>query len=150
VQVDFYHLAATPPERVIATIAGRVVAGGGRLLIVDGDAGRADRLDAALWSTAPDSFLPHGRAGAGNETAQPILIDIAIGEGGAPINGARHIMLADGVWRDEALGFDRAFHLFDDATIQAARAAWKALATRDGIDRRFWKQDEGGRWTQAA
>ena len=29
-------------------------------------------------------------------------------------NGARHVALVDGVWRDEALGFERAFHFFDD------------------------------------
>jgi DNA polymerase-3 subunit chi len=149
VQVDFYHLAAAAPERVIATIAGRVFAGGGRLLIVDENADRADALDAALWAIAPDSFLPHGRAGGGGEPMQPILIDTAIG-GDVPANGARHVMLADGVWREAALNFDRAFHLFDDRTIAAARAAWKALAGREGIDRRFWKQDEAGRWTQAA
>jgi DNA polymerase-3 subunit chi len=150
VQVDFYHLAgASTAERVIATIAGRVLAEGGRLLVIDGEADRADSLDIALWSTAPDSFLPHGRVGAGGEMEQPILIDTAIPVG-ATLNGARHVILADGVWREAALGFDRAFYLFDDRTIAAARAAWKALTGRGGIERRFWKQDEVGKWRQVA
>ncbi len=67
-----------------------------------------------------------------------------------PVNGARHVALVDGVWRDAALGFDRAFHFFDDGSIAAARAAWKALAGRDDVQRNFWKQDEAGRWTKAA
>jgi DNA polymerase-3 subunit chi len=149
VQVDFYHLARTTPERVIATIAARILANGGRLLVVIGDAERADALDTALWAAAPESFLPHGRAGSGGEAAQPILIATEIGTGGAS-NGARHVALADGVWREAALDFDRVFHLFDDGTIAAARATWKGLADRDRIERRFWKQDEAGRWTQAA
>ena len=148
-QVDFYHLAATPPARVIATIAGRILAGGGRLIVIAGDDARAAALDAALWEGAPDGFLPHGRAGEGGEATQPVLIAATLGPEGAA-NGARHIAQADGVWREAALSFDRVFHLFDDATIAAARAAWKALADRTEIERRFWKQDEAGRWTQAA
>ena len=33
-QVDFYHLTATPLERALPQIAERVLASGGRLLIV--------------------------------------------------------------------------------------------------------------------
>src|SRR3546814_20753937 len=65
-------------------------------------------------------------------------------------NGARNILLVDGVWREEALAFDRAFHLFDEERSREARLTWKALATQHGIDRRYWKQDDGGRWEQAA
>ena len=79
-------------------------------------------------------------------TCRPVLI----GEAVAPANGARFVALIDGVWRDEALDFDRAFHFFDADRIAEARAAWKALADREGIERRYWKQDENGRWSQAA
>ncbi len=61
-QVDFYHLAASPPERVIARIAEKILGDGGRLLVVTADDAQAAALDAALWSIAPESFLPHGRA----------------------------------------------------------------------------------------
>lgn len=145
-QVDFYHLAASPVERALTRIAERLLADGERLLIVCGDEALAARLDQHLWTYAPDSFLPHGRAGDGQEAGQPVLIAAAPD----PLNAARHVALVDGVWRDEALAFDRAFHFFDDATIAAARVAWKALAGREGVSRNFWKQDEQGRWTRAA
>ncbi|WP_380877780.1 DNA polymerase III subunit chi [Sphingomonas sp. DBB INV C78] len=145
-QVDFYHLAASPIERVLPRIAERILADGGRLLIVCDDDALAVRLDQHLWNYTPESFLPHGRTGEGGEAGQPVLI-AATPEA---LNGARNIALADGLWRDEALAFDRAFHLFDDTTIAAAREAWKALADRDGVERNFWKQDEAGRWTKAA
>jgi len=145
-QVDFYHLAASPIERVLPRIAERILGEGGRLLIVCGDDALAARLDAHLWNYTPESFLPHGRAGDGQEAGQPILI-AALPQ---PLNGARNIALADGLWRDEALSFDRAFHFFDDSSIAAAREAWKALAGREGVSRNFWKQDDGGRWTRAA
>ena len=145
-QVDFYHLTLQPIERVLPRLAERVLAGGGRLLIVaEGDQQRAT-LDRLLWSYAPESFLPHAQAGGAHDADQPVLIAAAPD----PANGARNILLADGVWRDEALGYDRAFHLFDEASITAARTAWRALGDREGVERRYWKQDEAGRWQQAA
>ena len=53
----------------------------------------------------------------------------------------------DGRWRDAALGFDRAFYLFDADTLEAARLAWKLLAGREGVERRYWAQ-ESGKWVQ--
>ena len=143
-QVDFYHLEAVPLERVLPRIAERLVGDGQRLLVIAADDALAARLDADLWTYAADAFLPHGRAGAEGAADQPVLI-AAIAD---PVNGARNVAIADGVWRDEALGFDRAFYLFDAATIADARAAWRALGLREDIARRYWKQDEDGRWRE--
>lgn len=145
-QVDFYQLSGTSVERVLVRLAERILAGGGRLLVVTADATQAEQLDRALWSYSPTSFLPHGRAGQGGEMSQPVLIATDV----AAANDARSIALADGCWRDEALGFDRVFHLFDDAATADARIAWKSLAQREGAVRNFWKQDAAGRWTKAA
>ena len=145
-QVDFYHLTATPLERVLPQIAERVVSGGGRLLIVADDEDARAGFDRLLWSYTPDSFLPHAQAGAGDDAAQPVLIGGTV----AATNGARHVALADGRWRDEALAFDRAFHFFGDDQVEEARAAWRALGGRDGVERRYWKQNDAGRWEQAA
>jgi DNA polymerase III subunit chi len=145
-QVDFYHLTDRPLDRVLPQIAEKVVAGGGRLLIVAEGEDQRRHLDRLLWTYAADSFLPHACLGAGNDTIQPVLIAPDVNAA----NAARHIALVDGVWRDDALDFDRAFHLFDEAAIRPARAAWKALADRDGVERRYWKQNDQGRWEQAA
>lgn len=145
-QVDFYHLTAMPLERVLPQIASKVVEGGGRLLIVAADDARLQALDRLLWTFSPESFLPHARIGAGDDAAQPVLLAPDVDAA----NGAKHIALADGVWRDEALDFARAFHFFDEERIRDARAAWKALAERDGVQRRYWKQNDAGRWAQAA
>jgi DNA polymerase-3 subunit chi len=144
VQVDFYHLTAAPLERVLPRIAERVIEGGGRLLLVSGDAGLAERLDQHLWTYSPESFLPHGRAGEDDEGDQPVLISSTVDAA----NGARNVALADGVWRGEALDFDRAFYFFDGESIAGARAAWRELAGREGVTPRYWKQDEDGKWRQ--
>ena len=145
-KVDFYHLTRMPLDRALPRIAERVLAGGERLLIVAADEAQRVSLDRLLWDFAPDSFLPHARLGGDNDHAQPILIAPDVNA----VNGARNIALVDGEWRDDALDFGRAFHFFDEERIGEARAAWKALATRDGVERRYWKQNDAGRWEQAA
>lgn len=146
-QVDFYHLTQLPLERVLPRIAERVAQSGERLLLVAADAEQRAQLDALLWRYSPESFLPHAQAGAGDDGAQTVLI---ADDAASAANGARFVALADGVWRDAALQYDRAFHFFGGDAIAAARAAWKSLADRDGVERRYWKQDESGRWEQAA
>ena len=141
-QVDFYQLTRDPAEKVLPPIAQRVLDGGGRLLVV-GDATRLDAISAALWNAKPDSFLAHGKAGQGDDYIQPILLS------SEPVaaNLAKFIVLADGVWRDEALQFDRAFYLFPPDSTDNARTAWRALGEKEGVERRYWKQD-GGKWIQ--
>ena len=145
-KVDFYQLTGFSVEAVLPRIAERVLGEGGRLLVVVQDDALADLLDRSLWTWKADSFLPHGRRGKGDEAAQAILI----GDSCDALNCARNVALADGVWRDEALAFDRAFLFFGPERLEDARDAWRALGNRDEIERRFWKQDEAGRWSQAA
>lgn len=145
-QVDFYHLTRAPLERVLPQVTEKVLAGGGRLLVISDDGDQRARLDQLLWSYAPESFLAHAPAGGENDALQPVLIGSAVE---AP-NGARNVALTDGIWREEALGFDRAFHFFDEDRIVEARAAWRALTDREGVERRYWKQNDAGRWEQVA
>ena len=144
-QVDFYQLAATPPEQVIASIAEKVLSADGRLLVIAEDEGFLARLDRMLWDQSPASFLPHGLAGGAEDARQPVLLSTSPD---AP-NLARNALIADGIWRDSVLSYDRSFFLFDDATLQAAREAWKSLGGREGVERRYWAR-EGGKWVQKA
>ena len=140
-QVDFYHLAGTPAEPVIAGIATKVIEGDGRLLIVAEDEAFLARLDRVLWDQGEVSFLPHGLVGGTDDARQPILLSTSPD---AP-NLARNMLIADGEWRDAALTYDRSFYLFDADTLDGARLAWKLLAGREGVDRRYWAQ-ENGKW----
>ena len=144
--VDFYQLEVSPLEQVIASIAQKLLADGGRLLVVAEDSGLLSRLDRMLWDQGRTSFLPHGVAGGPDDAHQPLLLSSSAD---AP-NLARNMLIADGKWRDAALAFDRAFHLFDSSTIEDSRLAWKLLAGREGVERRYWAQDESGRWKQQA
>ena len=125
-QVDFYQLAGTPVEQVIASLAGRILDTDGRLLIVAEDEAYLARLDRMLWDQGSTAFLPHGLAGSSDDARQPILLSTSPD---AP-NQARNMLIADGAWREAALAYDRSFYLFDDTTLEAARLAWKLLAGR--------------------
>jgi DNA polymerase-3 subunit chi len=144
-RIDFYQLGGTPVESVIARLAERLLAEEQRLLVVASDEAQLARLDRLLWDQGPTSFLPHGLAGGADDARQPILLSTTPD---AP-NLARNMLIADGEWREAALAFDRAFYLFDEATLEGARLAWKLLAGREGVERRYWAQEDG-RWVQKA
>ncbi len=137
--VDFYQLGSTPPEQVIASIADKLLAQDSRLIVIAGDEGLLARLDRMLWDQGATSFLPHGLAGGPDDARQPILLTTSPD---AP-NLARNLLIADGQWREAALAYDRVFYLFDDATLEGARLAWKLLSGREGVARRYWAQLDG-------
>ena len=143
-QVDFYQLGSAPVEQVIVSIAKRLLGGGQRLLVVAEDEGFLARLDRLLWDQGTTSFIPHAIAGGGDDARQPILLSTTPD---AP-NLARNMLIADGEWREAALTYDRAFFLFGAETLDAARLAWKLLAGREGVERRYWGQGEDGRWVE--
>ncbi len=147
-QADFYQLTRDPAENVLPAIAQKIIDSGGRLLIVSDDTELLKHISAALWNYRPESFLAHGISGQGrqdgsDDSVQPILLSADCDAA----NGARMIALADGIWRDAALEFDRAFYLFPPDRTDDARTAWRALADQDGVTRNYWRQD-GGRWVK--
>ena len=142
-RVDFYQLGAAQPDSVIAAIAGRLLGEGQRLLVVASDEALLARLDRQLWDQGAASFLPHGLAGGSDDAAQPILLST----GSDAPNLARNVLIADGEWRESALAYDRAFYLFDEATLEGARLAWKLLAGREGVERNYWALEDG-KWVK--
>ncbi|MDQ3079022.1 MAG: DNA polymerase III subunit chi [Pseudomonadota bacterium] len=144
-RVDFYQLGEATVEGVIASIGQRLLGEGQRLLVVAEDEAFLARLDRLLWDQGAASFIPHGLAGGNDDSAQPILLS----SGSDAPNLSRNVMIADGTWREAALGYDRAFHLFDGDSLEEARLAWKLLAGREGVERHYWASEDG-RWVKKA
>ena len=137
-RADFYYLTRVPLEKALPAIAERILANGERLVIVAEDDTLLTRIDGLLWSYKPEGFLPHGREGD-----QPILLST---DAGGTV--AQNIALIDGLWRDAACDFARAFYFFDSQSIEGARTAWRRLADRSEVERHYWKQDDSGRWVE--
>ena len=142
-RVDFYQLGAVPLEQVVASLAGRLLKAGERLLLVSGDSAKLARLDRVLWDQGSARFLPHGVAGESDDARQPVLLSADADAA----NRARNLMIADGKWREAAFAFHRTFYLFDQDTLDEARQAWRSLAARDEIERHYWAS-ENGRWVE--
>jgi len=144
-RVDFYQLGEATIEGVVASVGQRLIGEGQRLLVVADDETLLARLDRVLWDQGAASFIPHGVAGGSDDSAQPILLS----PGSDAPNRARNLLIADGLWREAALGYDRAFYLFDGDSLEAARLAWKLLAGREGVERHYWGHEDG-RWVKKA
>jgi DNA polymerase III subunit chi len=144
-QVDFWQYSQGSVERIVALIAGRVLGGGDRLLVVDADGDRRAATSRALWESSPEAYLANGEADQPHAAAQPILLS----ENCTAANGARTAVLADGEWRDDGEAFDRTILLFGESQVEAARKVWRRFDGRDDVIRGYFAQEEG-KWVKKA
>ena len=144
----FYHLTQSSAEQTARVLMTRALAQGWRLMIRGTDVAALNRLDARLWTTPEDSFLPHGLEGGPYDRRQPVLIGT-----GPATNGAKGLLLIDGADVDlaEAQSLDRVWVLFDAADpdrLSQARRQWKHL-TDAGLPAQYWSE-ESGKWEKKA
>jgi DNA polymerase III subunit chi len=141
-KLDFWQYTHDPLEKVVALIAKRALDSGERLLVVSADPEQRAAISRALWQAGPESFLANGETSAAGADRQPVLLsdDLA-----AP-NGASHLILADGRYR-EAPGFARVFLLFPPDLAPDARLAWAAQDGREDVERSYFAQEDG-RWVR--
>lgn len=149
-EVLFYHLTRRPLERALPEMLEKSLARGWKAVIRAGNGARAEALSAQLWTYRDDSFLPHGTAADGHETAQPVYLT----DGEEVPNGAEVLFLVDGAGEPaEGMGrFARVAILFDghdEAAVAAAREQW-ASVTGAGLAATYWAEDDTGRWTKRA
>ena len=144
-QLDFWQLSRDPVERVVALIAERTRVAGEKLLVVAESEAQRAAIGRSLWEANPEAFLANGDAAAPHAERQPILLSAEC----QPANGARYAVLADGVWRAEAEQFERAFLLFGDAAVEAARATWRQFDGREDVTRNYYAQEDG-KWVKKA
>ncbi|MGH7052935.1 MAG: DNA polymerase III subunit chi [Stellaceae bacterium] len=143
-EIGFYHLTATPLERVLPRLLERAAEGGYRILVRAASAERVEHLNAVLWTYDEASFLPHGSARDGNAAVQLIYLT----EGEDNPNGASMLVLVDagdGLAADLPR-FARIADLFDGgdpAAVAAARGRWRE-ARAAGHALTYWQQTPSG------
>ena len=143
-RVDFYQLSRDPVDLTVAKLARKAMQAGERLVVVSSDANQRESVSKALWEQGGGAFLAHGTAGAPHEARQPILLS----ESCAAPNEARMAIIADGLWRDEAVAFSRVMLLFDPDGRDAAAQLWRRFAADEKVDNRIFKQDANGSWRE--
>jgi DNA polymerase-3 subunit chi len=142
----FYHLTRTPLERALPKLLERALAQSWRAVVIAGSRERVEALDAALWTYEDASFLPHGAARDGNPARQPVWLTVA----DENPNGARLLVLVDGVASQRLEEFERVLDVFDgsEESVAAARERWR-LAKSAGHTLTYWQQTDKG-WEQKA
>ena len=150
IDIGFYQLAQRRAEAVLPPLVTRALAAGHRILIRSSDPALLARIDAALWSHTPDSFIPHGidlAVGPERAAAQPVLLT-----SDAPItaNAADCLAQVGDDLPDDLAGLSRALFLFDADNLEIARARWRHLSKMDGVRPIYWRETEGGRFEKAA
>lgn len=143
----FYHLERSELERALPPLLEKCLQRGWRALVRGGSAERLDALDDTLWTYKDESFLPHGRDGAGAER-QPVLLTT----GGGNPNGAAVLFLIDGAEPGDISGFERACLVFDgrdQGALESARLRWKE-AKEAGIVASYWRESAAGKWEKQA
>jgi DNA polymerase-3 subunit chi len=147
-EVAFYHLTRLPLEMALPKLLGRVLGTGGRALVLCSSEERVAALDDALWKSTDPDWLPHGTAKSGHAAMQPIWLTAE--DAPAP-NGARFLVLVDGVESARIAEYDRVLDLFDGAdeqAVAAARRRWSA-AKAAGHALSYWQQGARG-WEKKA
>ena len=145
--VNFYQLASKPLDAVLPRLLEKAVAAGYRAVVRAADPVLLARLDAALWTYDPASFLPHAVDGE-HAAVQPILL--TAGEGSA--NAADLLVVVDGVMPGDLTAYRRALYLFDggdEAALGLARRHWKAIRELEGVAPVYWRENERGAWEKA-
>jgi DNA polymerase-3 subunit chi len=146
--IGFYQLATRRAEAVLPQLVTKALAAGHRL-VIRADPDLLARLDTALWTTPPDSFIPHGidaEIGADRAASQPVLLTTA------PLpaaNAADCLAQVGDDLPDDLSGLTRVLFLFDAEGTEVARNRWRALAKLPGVKPVYWREAEGGRFEKA-
>ncbi len=150
IDIGFYQLAQRRAEAVLPALVTKALAAGHRLLIRTPDAATLDKIDAALWSFAADSFMPHGidtLVGDERAASQPVLLSTA---GDWRRNAADCLAQVGGDIPDDLSGLSRVLFLFDADSLESARARWRLVSRVEGFRPVYWRESEGGRFEKAA
>ncbi|WP_196258896.1 DNA polymerase III subunit chi [Pelagibacterium limicola] len=144
----FYHLETRPLDSVLPVLLDKTLERGWKAVVEVGSAERLEALDAALWTYADDSFLPHGAAtGSAQDALQPILLT----NGPENPHGADIRFFVDRATPAPGQDYARLVYIFDghdpDAVTEA-RTLWRDL--KDTYALTYWQQDANGRWSKKA
>lgn len=143
-EIAFYHLERSPLEAALPKLVAKILAGGLRAVVKASSPERVESLNAALWTSDRESFLPHGSARDGSAPDQPVWLTA---DDENP-NQATVLVLTDGAASDSLGDYDRCLEMFDgldDDALSRARAHWQDYKLA-GHDLTYWRQTDAGGW----
>ncbi|MGY6629112.1 MAG: DNA polymerase III subunit chi [Oceanicaulis sp.] len=147
-EVWFYHHERARIADTLPELLQKLLARGGRAVVVSPLETRIESLDQHLWAFADDSFLPHGRADRPQADQHPVLL----AQAAENLNGANMLFCLDGADPGAGEDWERVVVMFEADDAQAiawARGLWSARK-KSQTPVSYWKQNESGRWEKSA
>ncbi|GGE06652.1 DNA polymerase III subunit chi [Polymorphobacter glacialis] len=149
IDIGFYQLAQRRAEAVLPPLVTKALAAGHRILVRTPDPALLAKLDTALWTQAPDSFIPHGidtEVGPDRAPTQPVLLTTTA----TPAANAADCLAQIGDdLPDDLTGLARILFLFDADGLETARARWRIVSRLETARPAYWRESEDGRFEKA-
>jgi DNA polymerase-3 subunit chi len=145
----FHHLERRRVDQALPELLEAALAEGFRAVVQAGSRAEVEALNERLWTYREDSFLPHGTAGDGDPTSQPVyLTEGEDNPNGATLRvllaGAEAAALANSAYARVALLFDAR----DEEAVASARRQWSVIKA-GGSALSYWREGDDGGWVKA-
>ena len=147
-EIRFYHLQSQSIEQALPKLAELVLKSGNKGVIKIADKNIAKKIDKALWTYSPESFLPHDVEGSNYPEEQSLYITT---QDENPAS-AKMALFVNCEKMEDISSFDRVLYMFEgrlDEIITAAREDYKNYKNA-GHEMSYWQQSDQGRWEQKA
>jgi DNA polymerase III subunit chi len=146
-EIRFYHLEQRRIDQALPPLLERALEEGRRVLVRASSDEMVAALNERLWTYDESSFLPHGAAGDGDPTTQPIFLTSELENP----NSATMLVKLSGAEGEADDAFDLVVLLFDgrdEAALTHARGEWRRLKDQDRTIS-YWRESDEGGWERA-
>lgn len=153
-EIRFYHFSRKTIEQVVPELCDRAFNRGHKILIRLADDVTLNRMNDALWTFKPESFLPHGIPQKQHTDTSFDLQQTPIWlttESDNPIQ-ADMLILTNGIIANDIQDYKLCCDILDGQNpeqITQGRERWKAYKAA-GHTVTYWQQTEEGKWEQKA
>jgi DNA polymerase-3 subunit chi len=147
-EARFHHLERRRVDQALPRLLERALEEGRRVVVRASSDEMVAALNERLWTYDDASFLPHGTAGDGDPTSQPIFLTSEVENP----NAATMLVRLSGAEAGEAdEKFDLVVLMFDgrdEAALAHARGEWRRLKD-EGRAISYWRETDEGGWERA-
>jgi DNA polymerase-3 subunit chi len=147
-EARFHHLERRRVDQALPRLLEQALEEGRRVVVRGSSDEMVAALNERLWTYDDASFLPHGAAGDGDPTSQPIFLTSEVENP----NAATMLVRLSGAEAGEAdEKFDLVVLVFDgrdEAALAHARGEWRRLK-HEGRTISYWRETDEGGWERA-
>lgn len=144
-EIRFYHLEQQSIEQALPLLISKIYDKGHKIIIRSENEKQIEKLNTLLWTSDPNSFLPHGSLKEGDADMHPIWLTTK----DENPNEADVLVLLDGcvsAIQDKFTICCEMFNGNDPDILKRARNNWKTYKDKD-VSLSYWQQKEG-HWVQ--